>query len=97
VGPNPANGFEQRVTATTPGGRLQFPNFKHTYHGISGSLGFTYNVSERVLLKANIARGYRAPNITEIGSNGLDPGRTLFTWVTALLNPSLACRKTLAL
>jgi iron complex outermembrane receptor protein len=74
VGPNPANGFEQRVSATTPGGRLQFPNFKHTYHGISGSLGFTYNVSERVLLKANIARGYRAPNITEIGSNGLDPG-----------------------
>jgi len=31
-------------------------------------------VSERILLKANIARGYRAPNITEIGSNGLDPG-----------------------
>jgi iron complex outermembrane receptor protein len=74
VGANPANGFEQRVSATAPGGRLQFPNFKHTYHGVSGSLGFTYNVSERILLKANIARGYRAPNITEIGSNGLDPG-----------------------
>jgi iron complex outermembrane receptor protein len=74
VGANPANGFEQRVAATAPGGRLQFPNFKHTYHGVSGSLGFTYNVSERILLKANIARGYRAPNITEIGSNGLDPG-----------------------
>ena len=74
VGANPANGFEQRVAATSPDGRLQFPNFKHTYHGVSGSLGVTYNVSERVLLKANIARGYRAPNITEIGSNGLDPG-----------------------
>ncbi|MCO5935522.1 TonB-dependent receptor [Mucilaginibacter sp. RB4R14] len=74
VGENPANGFEQRVTATDPSGTLQFPSFKHTYHGISGSLGLTYNVSERVLLKANIARGYRAPNITEIGSNGLDPG-----------------------
>jgi iron complex outermembrane receptor protein len=74
VGANPANGFEQRVTAAAPGGRLQFPSFNHTYHGISGSLGFTYNVSERVLIKANIARGYRAPNITEIGSNGLDPG-----------------------
>lgn len=74
VGNNPANGFEQRVTAADPAGRLQFPNFKHTYHGVSGSLGVTYNVSERVLLKANVARGYRAPNITEIGSNGLDPG-----------------------
>jgi iron complex outermembrane receptor protein len=74
VGNNPANGFEQRVTAADPAGRLQFPNFKHTYHGVSGSLGVTYNVSDRVLLKANVARGYRAPNITEIGSNGLDPG-----------------------
>lgn len=74
VGNNPANGFEQHVNAGDASGRLQFPNFKHTYHGISGSLGATYNINERLLLKANIARGYRAPNITEIGSNGLDPG-----------------------
>ncbi|WP_374948894.1 TonB-dependent receptor [Mucilaginibacter sp.] len=74
VGPNPANGFDKRLSKTDAGAKLQFPNFKHTYHGISGSLGFTYNISERLLLKANIARGYRAPNITEIGSNGLDPG-----------------------
>jgi iron complex outermembrane receptor protein len=53
---------------------LQFPSFSHHYSGISGSVGATYNISERVLLKANVARGYRAPNITEIGSNGLDPG-----------------------
>jgi iron complex outermembrane receptor protein len=26
------------------------------------------------VLRANVARGYRAPNIPEIGSNGLDPG-----------------------
>jgi iron complex outermembrane recepter protein len=56
------------------GSDLQFPEFTHHYNGVSGSLGTTYNISERVLLKANIARGYRAPNITEIGSNGLDPG-----------------------
>lgn len=74
VGPNPANGFEQKVTVASPGAKLQFPSFDHNYHGVSGSLGFTYNLSERLLLKANIARGYRAPNITEIGSNGLDPG-----------------------
>lgn len=74
VGTNAANGFEQRVAAGSAGSRLQFPNFNHNYHGVSGSLGLTYNLSERLLLKANIARGYRAPNITEIGSNGLDPG-----------------------
>jgi iron complex outermembrane receptor protein len=75
VGTNPSNGFEQRVvTINELGARLQFPAFKQIYHGISGSLGFTYNINERMMVKANIARGYRAPNITEIGSNGLDPG-----------------------
>ncbi len=75
VADNPQNGFQKHVTgADTAGAYLQFPSFGKTYTGISGSLGITYNVTERLLLKANIARGYRAPNITEIGSNGLDPG-----------------------
>ncbi|WP_345948810.1 TonB-dependent receptor [Mucilaginibacter sp. PAMB04274] len=75
VANNPQNGFQKRVSgADTIGTYLQFPAFKKRYTGLSGSLGLTYNVSERLLLKANIARGYRAPNITEIGSNGLDPG-----------------------
>ncbi|PSL49543.1 iron complex outermembrane receptor protein [Chitinophaga niastensis] len=75
VGLNKQNGFEHHVQwPDTAGAKLQFPNFSHHYSGVSGSLGATYNLSQRVLLKANIARGYRAPNITEIGSNGLDPG-----------------------
>ncbi|WP_143309665.1 TonB-dependent receptor [Chitinophaga vietnamensis] len=75
VGENKQHGFDQHVQLPdTAGARLQFPAFRHTYTGISGSLGATWNITERVLLKANIARGYRAPNITEIGSNGLDPG-----------------------
>ncbi|RZL51332.1 MAG: TonB-dependent receptor, partial [Pedobacter sp.] len=53
---------------------LQFPSFNKNYYGFSGSLGLTYNLSDKFLIKANLARGYRAPNITEIGSNGLDPG-----------------------
>ncbi|WP_349315863.1 TonB-dependent receptor domain-containing protein [Chitinophaga sp. MM2321] len=75
VGINKENGFEQHAQLPdTADAVLQFPSFRHNYTGISGSLGFTYNLSQRVLFKANIARGYRAPNITEIGSNGLDPG-----------------------
>lgn len=75
VADNPQNAFQKRVKGIdTVGTSLQFPSFNKRYRGWSGSLGLTYNVSERLLLKANIARGYRAPNITEIGSNGLDPG-----------------------
>ncbi|RYD86496.1 MAG: TonB-dependent receptor, partial [Sphingobacteriales bacterium] len=74
VGTNPQTGFGSKVDAGAPGAELQFPAFNHNYTGVSGSLGLTYNITERLLVKANIARGYRAPNITEIGSNGLDPG-----------------------
>ena len=69
-----AAGFGQRVPANSPGAYLQFPEFQNRYHGVSGSIGGTYNISERLLVKANLARGYRSPNINEVGSNGLDPG-----------------------
>ncbi|WP_293742958.1 TonB-dependent receptor [uncultured Pedobacter sp.] len=74
VGTNVLTCFDKRVSAGDLTGKLQFPSFTKNYYGLSGSLGLTYNISERFLIKANIARGYRAPNITEIGSNGLDPG-----------------------
>jgi len=74
VGTDPVTGFGKQTTVNDATGDLQFPAFKKAYYGFSGSAGLTYNVSEKLLLKANIARGYRAPNITEIGSNGLDPG-----------------------
>ncbi|MCZ4243966.1 TonB-dependent receptor [Pedobacter punctiformis] len=74
VGNNPETNFGKKVNAGTPGANLQFPSFSKNYYGFSGSVGLTYNISQKLLIKANIARGYRAPNITEIGSNGLDPG-----------------------
>ncbi|WP_053058222.1 TonB-dependent receptor [Pedobacter sp. BMA] len=74
VGTDPDTGFGKQVTSQSANSNLQFPSFDKSYYGMSGSLGFTYNISKRVVIKANIARGYRAPNITEIGSNGLDPG-----------------------
>ncbi|MDN3580798.1 TonB-dependent receptor [Mucilaginibacter flavus] len=94
VGPNPAKGLEQQVEISdTAGAHLQFPAFKHVYEGISGSLGLTYNVNERLLLKANIARGYRAPNITEIGSNGLDPGAHIVYLGNRSFNPEFSLQE----
>lgn len=74
VGTEANTGFGKQVQASYTDAELQFPSFNKNYYGLSGSLGFTYNLSEKLLIKANLARGYRAPNITEIGSNGLDPG-----------------------
>ncbi|SHN35399.1 iron complex outermembrane recepter protein [Mucilaginibacter sp. OK098] len=94
VGPNPQNGFEQQVRLPdTSGAHLQFPAFKHVYQGFSGSLGLTYNISDRLLLKANVARGYRAPNITEIGSNGLDPGAHIVYLGNRSFNPEFSLQE----
>ncbi|GAB2705933.1 TonB-dependent receptor [Mucilaginibacter koreensis] len=72
---DPSNGFSRRVTGDKiPGAYLQFPAFHQTFNGLSLSLGATYALNGQISVKANIARGYRAPSITEYASNGLDPG-----------------------
>lgn len=72
---DPQTGFGRHSRLPdTAGARLQFPDFYNRYKGFSGSVGFTFSFTDRVLIKGNVARGYRAPNINEIGSNRLDPG-----------------------
>lgn len=72
---NPANNFDEQVHfSDTTNANLQFPAYKKTFRGLSASLGTTFKVTEQISVKANISRGYRAPSITEMASNGLDPG-----------------------
>ena len=59
-------------------GDFHFASTKHNYSGASGSIGLAYNFSNTFSLKANIARGYRAPNISEISSNGVHPGTNVY-------------------
>lgn len=59
-------------------GETKFPGFKSTFRNVSGSVGGAYNLSEKWLVKANVARGFRAPNIAELGSNGVHEGTTRY-------------------
>ena len=52
----------------------RFDAFDQTFTGISGSLGATYQISETIYTKLNLSRGFRAPNIAELGSNGVHEG-----------------------
>jgi iron complex outermembrane recepter protein len=70
---DPVTGFDKRSGASGSA-ELRFPGFSKYFGGISSSLGVSHKISTALLLKANVARGFRAPNITEVGSNGLDPG-----------------------
>jgi len=75
VATNPATGFNRQVFAPdTAGAALAFSSFSKTFSGVSLSMGAAWQLSGKISLKANIARGYRSPNITEFASHGLDPG-----------------------
>jgi iron complex outermembrane receptor protein len=65
-------------TAAPPNLVQQFSAFNKTFTGVNGSFGATYNFSGEFLLKANIARGFRAPSIAELSANGPDPGSQIY-------------------
>lgn len=70
-----ANGFNEQVfVPDTASASLQFNAYRKKFSGTSASIGVTYAATKQISIKANIGKGYRAPNITEMASNGLDPG-----------------------
>jgi iron complex outermembrane receptor protein len=77
--PNPVTGFEEVVTGNaTTGASKTFGDYATSFHGLTGSLGFSYLVNDAWALKLNLSRGYRAPNISEISSGGVHPGTNLY-------------------
>ncbi|MBE0649569.1 MAG: TonB-dependent receptor [Bacteroidales bacterium] len=62
----------------TPNVIQQFSALHKAFSGATGSFGATYNFSRIFLIKANIAQGFRAPNIAELSANGPDPGSQIY-------------------
>jgi iron complex outermembrane recepter protein len=58
----------------------KFPAFKKNFSNLSGSLGFSYEASKMVTLKLNLARGFRAPSIPELASNGAHEGTNRYEY-----------------
>ena len=76
---NPVTGFDEVVKGQdTIGAAHPFSAYKHTFSGASGSLGLSYKINDQFSFKANIGRGYRAPNISEISANGVHPGTNIY-------------------
>ncbi len=53
---------------------LLFQAFELNFSSISASAGITHQLGEKINLKANVGRGFRAPNIPELSSNGVHEG-----------------------
>ena len=53
---------------------LKFEPIHKNFTGFSGSIGLSYQMSVSSTFKINLSRGYRAPNLAELSSNGVHEG-----------------------
>lgn len=98
VAKDPSSGFDIQVnsTSTLPKEKT-FKKYSHTYSGLSGSAGISYRINEDLTIKANIARGFRAPNILEISANGVHPGTNIFQIGNLNFKPEFSLQEDLAI
>ena len=65
------------------GGNIKFEVIKKNFSNSSFSGGLSYEAGKTVTLKLNAARGFRAPSIPELASNGAHEGTNRYEYGTA--------------
>ena len=53
---------------------IKFTRFTKNFSNVSGSFGVSYSPVDNLTLKMNVARGFRAPAVPELASNGAHEG-----------------------
>ena len=59
---------------------LRFEKFTKDFTNLSGSAGLSYEAGKDVTIKINVARGFRAPSIPELASNGAHEGTNRYEY-----------------
>ena len=96
--PNPITGFDMQLNLPdTANAAHPFNSFNHTFSGVSASFGATYKITKRLLVKSNIARGFRAPNIAEISANGVHPGTLIYQIGNTSFKPEFSLQEDLGI
>ena len=62
------------------GSDLKFNSFKKDFSNVSASIGVSYAATQNFLIKLNLARGFRAPSIPELASNGTHEGTNRYEY-----------------
>ncbi|SFI13327.1 TonB-dependent receptor [Halpernia frigidisoli] len=89
--PNSESGFDEPVYGNDRVGADQpFNDYSTNYDGVTGSLGATYAFNKQWAIKANLARGYRAPNVSEISADGVHPGTGFFQIGSSTFKPEFS-------
>ncbi|MFM7671643.1 MAG: TonB-dependent receptor [Bacteroidota bacterium] len=59
---------------------------KNNFTNVSASVGYSWELDSALTLKANVARGFRAPTIAELASNGTHEGTNRYEYGTSSLH-----------
>jgi len=73
-----------------------FESFKRNFYGMTGSIGAVYSPNDNFDIKMNLARGYRAPSINELASNGHHEGTLRYEIGNKDLKPEYSLQTDLA-
>lgn len=78
-------------------GELRFSDFSRNFNGVTGSVGAVWNISDHLNLRLNVARGFRAPNMSELGSNGSHEGALRYEMGNQQLKPEYSLQADLGI
>jgi len=84
------------VSPTAPNAFHEFKGFTSRFSGMSFSFGGTYDLANNMFLKANIARGWRAPNVAESAANGVHDGTVVYEIGDNTLKPETSLEEDVA-
>ena len=73
------------------GSAIKFESLHRNFSNISGTAGLSYEASRTIAFKLNLARGFRAPGLAELSSNGAHEGTNRFE----IGNPNLKSENSL--
>lgn len=68
-------------------GENVFASLDKNFTGVTGSIGSVWNASEKLNIRLNVSRGFRAPTVSELSSNGVHEGSIQYELGNAELNP----------
>jgi iron complex outermembrane recepter protein len=87
------NATGNKTTLSDPTASQRFSAFSGNFGGISGSIGASLQLTENWISKLNLSHGFRAPNISELASNGVHEGTIRYE----IGNPGLKSENSLQL
>ncbi|MDP4184436.1 MAG: TonB-dependent receptor [Bacteroidota bacterium] len=81
----------EKTVVADPDVVKRFSRFNSSFSNVTGSIGCTYQFSDALNTKLNISKGFRAPNIAELGANGVHEGTMRYE----IGNPSMKAENSL--